>query len=315
MNAIELFPRAPNSALESLAEQAAKFAEAARARSTRRAYTSDVRDFEEFCAAHALPFLPSSPETIAFYITHLASRVTVSTIRRRLAAITYAHRERGFESPATPRRHFVVREVLAGIKRTLGVAQQGAPPLLGNAIRRIVDACPGNLLGTRDRALVLLGFAAGSRRSELTSILEVRDLTFSDRGLYIMLRRSKTDQEKTGRVVAIPVGEHAEWLEAAHITSGPVFRAVDRHGNVSATALSARSVSKILKHAAARAGMDSQRVSPHGLRAGMATQAAINGAEEREIARITGHRSVAVLRSYVREADLYRNNASGRLGL
>lgn len=210
MNAIELSPPVLCPELQAIAEQAAKFLEAARARSTRRAYTSDVRDFEEFCVAHGLPFLPSTPEVVVLYITHLASRATVSTIQRRPAATTYAHRQTGYASPASPRKHFEVREVLAGIKRTLGVAQQGAVPLLGDTIRRIVDACTNNVLDLRDRALVLLGFAAGSRHSELASILEVGDLTFSDMGLYIWLRRSKTHQEKTGRVIAISVGEHAE---------------------------------------------------------------------------------------------------------
>jgi len=324
MNAIELSPRAPNPALKFLVEQAAKFAEAARARSTRRAYASDLRDFQDFCVGHGLACLPATPETVALFITYLASRVTVSTIRRRLAAITYAHRQAGYDSPATPRKHFVLHEVLAGITRTLGVVQPGAEPILGDAVRRIVAACPENLIGTRDRALILLGFAAGSRRNELASILEVRDLTSTEQGIYIRMRMSKTDQEKAGRTIAIPFGEHLEtcpvvsvrtWLDKARISEGPLFRAVDRHGNVSATALSTRSLAKIVKKAAARAGLDPARLSPHGLRSGMVTQAAINGAEECEIARITGHRSVAVLRKYVRDANLYRNNASARLGL
>ena len=324
MNAIELSPRAPNPALKFLVEQAAKFAEAARARSTRRAYASDLRDFQNFCVGHGLACLPATPETVALFITYLASRVTVSTIRRRLAAITYAHRQAGYDSPATPRKHFVLHEVLAGITRTLGVVQPGAEPILGDAVRRIVAACPENLIGTRDRALILLGFAAGSRRNELASILEVRDLTSTEQGIYIRMRMSKTDQERAGRTIAIPFGEHLEtcpvvsvrtWLDKARISEGPLFRAVDRHGNVSATALSTRSVAKIVKKAAARAGLDPARLSPHGLRSGMVTQAAINGAEEYEIARITGHRSVAVLRKYVRDANLYRNNASARLGL
>jgi hypothetical protein len=158
--------------------------------------------------------------------------VTVSTIRRRLAAITYAHRHAGYDSPGTARKHFAVREVLAGIRRTLGVAQQGAEPLLGDAIQRIAAACPTSLLGLRDRALVLLGFSAASRRGELASILEVQDLTFADQGLYILLRRSKTDQEQVGRTVAIPFGKHPEtcpvmavrsWLRAAEISSGPAL--------------------------------------------------------------------------------------------
>jgi site-specific recombinase XerD len=324
MLAIEIIPRAPSPALESLVAQAAQYFEAARATSTRKSYASDFRDFESFCTAYGLPFLPSTPETVALYLTHLASRAAVSTCRRRLAAITYVHRQKGYDSPATPRKHFVLREVLAGITRTIGVTQYGAEPILRDTIRQIVDACPENLLGTRDRALVLLGFATGSRRSELASILEIGDLTFTEQGLYMRMRRSKTDQEKVGRTIAVPFGENPKtdpvktlraWLYEAGITDGPVLRAVSRHGKVSPHALSTRAVSVILKTAAERAGLDSARVSPHGLRAGMVTQAAINGAEEHDIAKVSGHRSTAVLRRYVRDANLFRNSASTRLGL
>jgi len=324
MQAIEVCLRAPCPALESLAAQAAQYLEAARASSTRKSYAADIRDFEAFCTAYGLPFLPSTPETVALYLTHLASRAAVSTCRRRLAAITYVHRQKGLDSPATPRKHFVLREVLAGITRTIGVCEQGARPILADAIRQIIGACPESLLGARDRALLLLGFAAGARANELVSILEVQDLTFANPGLYIRLRWSKNDQQKAGRTIAVPLGEHPEtcpvsalrsWLAAAGITEGPVFRAVSRHGKISPHALSARAVSMILKKAAQRAGIDPSQISPHGLRAGMVTQAAINGAEERDIAKISGHRSIAVLRRYVRDANLFRNNASARLGL
>jgi site-specific recombinase XerD len=320
---ISLAPRSTE--LDALAEQAAKFMYAAKASSTRQAYAADLADFRRFTDRHGLPLLPTTPKVVALYISDLAMRLAVSTIRRRMAAITNAHREAGYaDSPASPRQHFVVREVLAGIKRTVGAATHGAEPLLGEAVRRIVAVCPPDLLGIRDRSLILLAFALGARRSELASIIGVRDLTFTDQGLHIWLRRGKTDQEMTGRVVAVPFGEHTEtcpvvairaWLQAAGIISGPVFRAVNRHGRVSAHALSTRSVAKILKRAAIRAGLDPAHVSPHGLRAGMVTQAAINGAEERDIARVTGHRSTTMVRRYVRDADLFRNNASARLGL
>ncbi len=185
--------------LDPLLALAAQFLAAAKAGSTRKAYAADARDFADFCSAHALPFLPTNPETVALYISHLAAHVTVATIRRRLAAITYTHREAGYpESPASTRKHFVVREVLAGIARTRGTAQHGANPLLGEQIKQIAAACPDNLLGIRDRALVLLGFSGALRRSEIASILEVRDLTFTESGLSIRLPRSKTDQESGG---------------------------------------------------------------------------------------------------------------------
>lgn len=312
--------------LTALVAQTGKYLEAAKAPSTRAAYASDLRDFRAFCSQHNLP-LPT-PETIALYIGDLAARgLTVATIERRLAAVTYLVRSQSgpLGSRALPRQQFLVREVLAGIKRTLGTSQHGAQPILADALGRIVAACPPTLLGRRDRALLLIAFAAGARREFLSSILEVRDLAFTGQGdLYIRMRRGKADQEQAGDTIAIVRGEHPEtdpigalkaWLDVATIRSGRVFRAVDRHGNVSSTVLAPRSVSKILKAAAKRAGMDPAQISPHGLRSGMCTQAALNGAEERDIARTTLHKSATMVRRYIRDADLLRNNASARLGL
>lgn len=318
---ISSLPRSPE--LGVLVEQAAKFLEAARAGSTRKAYAEDLADFRRFTERHSLPFLPSTPETVALYIADLASRLSVSTIRRRMAAITNAHKEAGFSnSPASPRQHYIVREVLAGIKRKVGTVQHGVDPLLAEDIRKIVTAGPDNLLGLRDRALVLVGFSGAFRRSELTSVLEVEDLNFTSTGLSIRMRRSKTDQEGKGRSVDIPFGEFPEtcpvrallsWLDEAHITTGPVFRAVNRHGYVARNALSPRSVAKILKRVAARAGINAFSIAGHSLRVGMVTQAAMNGVEEREIARITGHHSIGMVRRYIRDGRAF--GASARLGL
>jgi hypothetical protein len=162
------------------------------------------------------------------------------------------------------------------------------------------------------------------RRSELASILEVEDLAFTEGGLDIRLRRSKTDQGMQGRNVAVPMGEHPEtcpvralrsWLEAAAITSGPIFRSVDRHGHVAAHALSPRSIAKILKCAATRAGIDATLIAGHSLRAGMATQAALNGSNEREIARTTGHHSDEMVKRYIRLADPFQAIGATQLGL
>jgi site-specific recombinase XerD len=319
--AISLVSRSPE--LGVLVKQAAIFLLVAKASSTRHAYARDLADFRRFTQRHSLPFMPSSPEVVALYISDLATHLSVSTIRRRMAAITNSHKEAGFtNSPASPRLHYVVREVLAGIKRTLGTAQHGVDPLLADDIRRIVAATPDKLIGLRDRALVLVGFSGAFRRSELTTILEVDDLHFTDQGVHIRMRRSKTDQEGQGRTVSIPRGEHPEtcpihalqtWLDAAGITAGPVFRSVNRYGKVAGRALSPRSVAKILKRAAERAGIDAASIAGHSLRAGMVTQAAINGAEERDIARTTGHRTVGMVRRYIRDGRAF--GASAQLGL
>jgi len=271
----------PSTSLEDLIKKAHDLMRAAKAPSTRKAYQSDFRIFESWCAAHRLASLPSAPETIALYIAScVVARLAPATIARRLASISKAHQAAGFENSPASTKHFVVGEVLKGARRTLGVAQKCKDPLLLNDIRRLLDSCPKNLLGLRDRALILTGFAGAFRRSELCA-MAVSDLSFSDSGLVINVPRSKADQEQAGDKVAIPFGEHEEtcpiktlreWLAAANVTRGAVFRAVDRHGHVAATGLHGDSIAAIFKTAAARAGMEATNIAGHSVRAGMATQ-------------------------------------------
>jgi site-specific recombinase XerD len=327
---LELTPRpcGPVQDLSTLVAQTERFFKAGKSIATIEAYDADLRAFLSFCTEHGLPYLPSTVQTVALYVGSLAAAdppLAYSTIRRRLASITYAHHRRGLESPATPRNHFLLREVMAGIKRTLGAAQHGADALLIGDIQRIVAACPDSLLGIRDRALILLGFAMGARRAELARAIEVGELTFSDQGLSFPMPQHKTQMhDDHPELVVISRGEHEftcpieavrTWIETADIKSGALFRAVDRHGNVSSTPLAPRSIAKILARALARAGGVKGRISPHSLRVGMCTQAAINGAEERNIQRSTRHRSTAMVRRYIRDSDPYRDNASGTLGL
>jgi len=187
----------------------------------------------------------------------------------------------------------------------------------------MVLALPEGPLGLRDRALLLVGFAAALRRSKLVG-LDVEDLGFEQAGMVLTLRRSKTDQEGQGQTVAIPYGRHDStcpvlavkvWLDASGITAGPVFRAVDRHGNIAAARLSDRAVANIVKRAAAAAGLDPADYAGHSLRSGMATAAARAGASERAIMDQTRHRSVAMVRRYIRRGQLFADNAAGRLGL
>jgi len=217
----------------------------------------------------------------------------------------------------------VVSEVWKGIKRTKGTAQHGKKPFLTSDLRRIVEELPRNLPGTRDRALLLAGFAGGFRRSELAR-LQVEDLEGTPDGLIVRLSRSKTDQEGQGRAVALPYGSDPltcpvralrAWLEEAGITTGPLFRAVDRKGVVGNQALHADSVGYLVKRAAGRAGLETLDYAGHSLRAGLATQAAMNGASELAIMKQTGHRSLATVRKYIREGTLFRDNAALKLGL
>ena len=191
--------------LEELIQKAKTFVAAAKAPATLKAYRNDWRDFESWCRAHQLPSLPSTPESVALYIADRASTLASGTIARRLTSITKAHQAAGFtDSPATT-RHFVVGETLKGIRRTIGTAQHGKAPLLSADIRRIVAARREDLLGLRDAALVLVGFAGGFRRSELAGI-HICDLKFSADGVVVTVRKSKTDQEGAGREVGLPFG-------------------------------------------------------------------------------------------------------------
>jgi site-specific recombinase XerD len=314
----------PSTGLEDLIQKANDLIRAAKAPSTRKAYQSDFRTYESWCTGHGLTSLPSTPETIALYIAScVIARLAPATIARRLASISKAHQAAGFEESPASTKHFVVGEVLKGARRTLGVAQKCKDPLLLNDIRRLVDSCPKNLLGLRDRALILIGFAGAFRRSELCA-MALSDLSFSDSGLVINVPRSKADQEQAGDKVAIPFGEHDEtcpikalrgWLAAANVAQGAVFRGVDRHNHVAARGLHRDSIAAIFKVAAARAGIDATNIAGHSVRAGMATQAALNGSSERAIAKTTRHRSRRVLRRYIRPGELFRENASASLGL
>jgi site-specific recombinase XerD len=310
------------SALASLGRQAREFAAAAKAGNTLRAYQADWRDFREWCEAHQFASLPALPQTVALYLTDRAATLKASSLARRLTTINRAHQAACQASPATM-QNAVVSEVWKGIKRTKGTAQHGKKPFLTPDLRHIIAELPQDLRGRRDRALLLAGFAGGFRRSELAA-LRVADLETTPDGLLVRLGRSKTDQEGQGRPVALPFGSDPQtcpvralrdWLGQAGITSGPVFRAIDRHGLVSGQALHADSVGYLVKRAARRAGLETVEYAAHSLRAGLATQAAMNGASELAIMKQTGHRSLATVRKYIREGSLFRDNAATKLGL
>ena len=311
-----------DAALTSLVDKARAFAANSKAGNTIRAYQSDWQHFTAWCGAHDVASMPAAPGTVALYITDSTDECKVATITRRMAAISKAHQAAGLESPCSM-RHAVVAETLHGIKRTLGTAQTGKAALLTNDLRTLIAAIPDSLIGKRDAALLLLGFAGGFRRSELVA-LGVADIEFCEDGLKVTLRRSKTDQEAAGRVVGIPHGSNAQlcpvralrhWLTAAGVADGPVFRAVDRHSNVATAALTGQVVATVLKRYCAVAGLNAATFGAHSLRAGMCTQAALNGASERSIQRQTGHKSVAMLRRYIRDGQIFHDNAAGRLGL
>jgi len=308
--------------LDRLAQQARGFIEAAKAENSRRAYRSDWRHFESWCRSHGLACLPAAPETVALYLTDLAADHKPSSLERKLTSITKAHQAAGFPTPASM-QNAVVSETMKGIRRTLGTAQPGKEPLLTADIRQMLDALDGSLLGSRDRALLLVGFAGGFRRSEIVS-LDVEDVSETTDGLVVRLRRSKTDPEAKGTTVALPYGSTAAtcpvrsyrtWVAAAKITSGPAFRSVDRHGRLGRARMNAGSVARLIKRAAEAAGLDPATYAGHSLRAGFATQAFLNGAAEVSIMRQTRHKSLNTLRKYIRDRSLFRDNPAAKLGL
>jgi site-specific recombinase XerD len=293
-----------------------------KAANTRKAYRSDWACFMSFCESTGLQPLPALPETVALYITYLADQkgYKVSTISRRIASISQAHQIAGYVSPT---KEAIVQNTMAGIKRAKGLSTKGAAPITIEGLRRMVATLPENLLGVRDRALLLLGFAGAFRRSELVS-LNVSDVEETPEGLLVHLRKSKTDQEGKGQLKAIcygsnpvtcPVRALRAWLEASNITAGPLFRAMDRHGNIRQGKLSGEAVSLIIKRAAKAAGMDPANYSGHSLRAGFCTTAARNGQPSRAIMKQTGHRSEAMVSRYIRLANAFRDNAVVGLGL
>jgi site-specific recombinase XerD len=301
-------------------DRAREFARQSKAENTLRGYRADWRDFCAWCERNSQRHLPTSPETVAAYIAECASHLKVGSIQRRLNAIAEAHKATGLDSPTSLG---MVRNTLKGIKRTLGTAAVQKAPALTADIRAMVEATDAGMIGKRDRAMILLGFAGAFRRAEIVG-LDVADLAFGRDGLTVLLRRSKTDQEGQGRRVGIPYASNPEtcpvrtvqaWLETAGIIEGPLFRSINRHGRMRASGLSAIDVARVVKKLVERAGLDPSKYAGHSLRAGHATSAAASGASERSIMNQTGHRSVQMVRRYIREGSLFRENSAGKLGL
>jgi integrase len=279
---------------------------------TRRAYQSDLAHFEAWGGQ-----LPADPTVVASYVAVHAETLSVATLVRRLATISKAHEARGMPNPC---RSEIVRATLRGVKRTRGIAQREAKPLLKEDLFRVLDAIGDGVKGARDRALLLIGFAGGFRRSELVG-LDCADIERVRQGMIISLRRSKTDQEGAGRKIGIPYGRTRHcpvialdhWLSVSSIEHGPIFRPVERHGRVARERLSGEAVSLIVRERVAAAGIDACGFSGHSLRAGFATSAAQAGVSTLKIRAQTGHASDAMLARYVRDGELFVGNAAGAL--
>ena len=291
-----------------LTEKAVHYARSSRSEATKRAYRSDWADFEAWCVACNEAPLPASPELVGLYLAACASSLKPSTLSRRIVSISAAHRLGGFELDT---RHPAIRETLTGIKREHGTARTEKAPLMTDQLRRAVKASPV----LRDRALLLVTFAAALRRSE-ASAMNIADLTFTEDGLTLFLPRRKNDQEGAGTKIGVPYGSDPATCPVrvlrAYIDGrdlGAVFL------NRSGSRLTGQGVAEVVKRAVSRIGLDPAEFGGHSLRAGFATSAAKAGAPERAIMRQTGHRSLPMLRRYIRDGELFTENAAAVVGL
>jgi integrase len=279
---------------------------------TRRAYASDMTQFLAWGGS-----VPASKEMVAAYLSEHAASHSSTTLTRWLASLSKAHRALNVEDPT---KDELVRSVLRGIRRRYGRAPQRALPLSRDILFDVLDAIPGDLRGARDRALLLVGFAGGFRRSEVVN-LQRADVMKKEEGIIVTLRRSKTDQTGRGRQIGIPFarGRHcaiktlAEWLERAPPGDNPIFRSIDRHGVTSAEGLSGQAVSLIVRQRLRDAGLDPTGFSGHSLRAGFVTSAAKAGIASWKIRAQTGHASDMMLETYIRDSEMFVGNAAGAL--
>jgi site-specific recombinase XerD len=296
---------------------AAVYAMAEKAPGTRRAYKSDFAIFQAWCADRSASALPAEPATVAAFLGWEASRQTrPSTIGRRVAAIRYAHKLAGHEVPTDDER---VRATMRGIRRTVGTAPIKKAPATADRIRAMAPVASTRLADVRDRALLLLGFAGAFRRSELVG-LDIEDIEETKDGLRVTIRRCKTDQEGKGAIIAIvrgaaacPVAAYRAWIEAANISTGPVFRPIAKGQRLQDARLTDHSVAKIVKAHAARIGLDSVCFSGHSLRSGFLTSAAAGGASIFKMMDLSRHKSVDSLRGYVRDAEIFKDHAGAGL--
>jgi site-specific recombinase XerD len=277
---------------------------------TLRAYKSDYNDFSIFCSKNGFQAMPTQPEIIALYLTHLSAFSKYSTLKRRLASISILHKTKGFYIDT---KHPIIMENLMGIKRTNGSNQKGKKPLLINDLKILIkvidDSKEKYKRKLRDKALLLIGFAGGFRRSELVNI-EYEDVEFVSEGVKIFVKKSKTDQSGEGMTKAIPYFQNEnfcpvkalrQWIDIMDFKESKIFNISDKN------------VALIIKKYSKQAGLNDYNYAGHSLRSGFATSTAESGAEERHIMTMTGHKSTEMVRRYIKEANLFKNNPLNKL--
>jgi len=294
-----------------------------KASNTIRAYKSDFHDFGLFCAKNGFKSIPSDPKIVSLYLTYLSTKnAKMSTLKRRLVSIGVIHKLKGHYLDT---KHPSIIENIMGIKRRKGSLQKGKKPLLINNLKLIINVIDKEkneeIKKLRDRSIILIGFSGGFRRNEIVS-LNYEDLDFVEEGLKISLKRSKTDQFGKGFIKGLPYFDNSQycpvvsvqkWIEISKINSGPLFRRFIKGSKLSDKRLSDQTVALLIKDYLKIAGIESRNYSGHSLRSGFATSAAESGAEERSIMAMTGHKSTEMVRRYIKEANLFKNNALNKI--
>ena len=277
---------------------------------TLRAYESDYKDFSFFCGKNNFSSLPADPKILSLYLTHLSQTSKFSTLKRRIASISVIHKLKGYYIDT---KHPVIRENLLGIKRIKGSNQKAKKPILINDLKQIIDVIQTlkirEIRKVRDKALILIGFAGGFRRSELVA-LENDDIEFVREGVKIFVKRSKTDQSGEGMTKAIPSFDSTLYCPVLHLQD---WMAKGKSENKKIFPISDKSVALIIKKYANLAGLDGNKYAGHSLRSGFATSTAEAGAEERNIMSMTGHKTTQMVRRYIQEANLFKNNALNKI--
>ena len=309
--------------IKALQEETLINLQSSKASNTVRAYKSDFSDFGVFCVQNGFKSLPSEPKVVSLYLTHLSTKdAKMSTLKRRLVSIGVIHKLKGHYLDT---KHPAIIENIMGIKRRKGSFQKAKKPILINSLKKIINVIDQQkkeeIKKLRDRSIILIGFSGGFRRNEIVS-LDYDDLDFVPEGLKLSIRRSKTDQFGEGFTKALPYFDSSQYcpvvslkklLDLSKIRSGPVFRRFSKGSKLSENRLTDQTVALLIKEYLNLAGIDSKNFSGHSLRSGFATSAAESGVEERNIMAMTGHKSTEMVRRYIKEANLFKNNALNKI--
>ena len=310
--------------IKALQEETLLNLQSSKANNTIRAYKSDFNDFSLFCLQNGFKSLPSEPKIVSLYLTYLSTKdVKISTLKRRLVSIGVIHKLKGHYLDT---KNPSIIENIMGIKRRKGSIQKSKKPILISDLKEIINVIDKEKVEIkkyRNRTIILIGFSGGFRRNEIVS-LDYHDLDFVPEGLKINLRRSKTDQFGEGFTKALPYFDNTQycpvsslknWLEISKIKSGPIFRRFVKGSKLSENRLTDQTVALLIKEYLNLTGIDSKNYSGHSLRSGFATSAAESGVEERSIMAMTGHKSTEMVRRYIKEANLFKNNALNKIKL